>query len=308
MDATAPPTTERREAEARERLGALLVDLREARKMPGSTLAGLIGVSAAFLHQVEAGRRPVPIVKAMTAATRLGVDPTIAAELLILAFDSVNSESGARVHFLASCAAIGARHCELLGGSAIAIREAELLELSRAAQELVRKVGTLLNVASDRAADVALSGDLARKNVVPVGELQDFFPGESEAARRDGLNRWFDDLHSACKLILGKQRLVFDQAPLPTGTAVIDAMKHTLHARRRGRKHGQLAVPAWNRGLDMLIGPPALPALKVHRRLKLEAAREKWLFAIGQSAWRERIARLEQSFPESWNRAEAAIA
>lgn len=290
---------ERRDIEARKRLGTLLVSLRDARKMPSSALAGLLGLSAGYLHHIEAGRNALPIVKAMTAATRLGVDAAVAAELLILAFDSVECGAGERTQFLTSCAAIGARHCELLGGSAIAVREGELLELRGAADALGSKIATLLSISSDRAADVALSGDLSRKNVIPANELLDFFPGETEAARRDGLKQWFSELHPACKLTLITQRLVFDQAPLPTGMLAIDAI------RRRGRRRGRIAVAAWNRALEMLIGPPALPAMKVHRRLKLEAARERWIFEVGRTAWQDRVARLERSFPEAWKNPEA---
>jgi transcriptional regulator with XRE-family HTH domain len=63
----------------RTRMGRRLRALREAAKLTHTELAATIGVTAAFIQNMEAARRPVPKDLAQRLALALGLDP---AELL----------------------------------------------------------------------------------------------------------------------------------------------------------------------------------------------------------------------------------
>lgn len=234
--------------QARAELARRIEHYRGARGFTASAVAGQIGVSTAYLRNLERGRRAVAAITAIDIAGVLGVEVEGAATWLALALrsQSVRGVFGRYLIDVLDC--FVRRQRELARGPRVSIRAGDPAGVLR---QMNRCRESLAGLARQAGQTRVVEPPLRAGSFVALTGLIDLFEGGGRGLKRAAAARWFDELLPLEKCVRDRRRFVWRWAVLPGGGFVHAALQKRS---RTGRRAGAMSPAAWRRFLCAHVG------------------------------------------------------
>lgn len=281
--------------QARRALGRQIVAAREARKWTASRLAGAAGTSVAHLRNAEKGRVALPLLLIVRIAQALDVERDIAGSWFWLGFAGAGAGPETRAYLSSLFPLLASRECDGLSGPALSLRTQELSELADLCGRLTDKLELLLAERSAQSATMQADAQREQTHLIPLDDLVDAFPGESAEQRRSAAVHWWRQLGDFSRARHGNELVVWAWAPLPDGRAAKVAVRSARGGR--GRRSAPVDPRAWQRFIELQVGPTRASTARAWRIMQLEGRRHKWLWKLSPRTARERMHLFFKDFP-----------
>lgn len=260
-------------AAARVAFGRAVSALLKTRRRSSNSLAGAVGVSAAYLRKVECGRASTPFTTACRIIKTLDPEHDLAGTMLWDAIVGAGLGSEERSYLRAVLPTLAQQECEALGGEPVILRRPELRAVAMKCQALADRVGRILGDDSDRADGMQMDTAKSCAQLVRLDVLLDAFPGPTRELRRTAARVWYRRLHRLERLRVGGGLGVPRQTRLPDGRTA-GAAQRTLR-QPRGRRGSPCSPEVWE-AIVCGVFDQGQSFARAWRLTALPAARHKW--------------------------------